>query len=253
MSLDEVGPSVLVRTSERYVTNTTVVRLGGGRCLVVDPAVLPADLDALADDLEAASLEVVAGWSTHPHWDHVLWSSRLGALVGRHATPEAAAVCRERRTELLADIEAGAPGHELGLCGRLEPGLPRELAASCRLVAHLAHAPGHGSLFFPRLGLLVAGDMVSEIEIPLLDAESADPVGEYLAGLELLEQLVPAVEVFVPGHGAVGDRRQLAGRVAADRRYLSALAAGEQPDDRRLETAWLAAEHERHLALLQGR
>ncbi|HET9092794.1 MAG TPA: hypothetical protein VFN50_10315, partial [Acidimicrobiales bacterium] len=66
MSLVEVLPSVLVRTSERYVTNTTVVRLGGDRCLLVDPAILPADLDVLADELEAASLEVVAGWSTHP-------------------------------------------------------------------------------------------------------------------------------------------------------------------------------------------
>ena len=253
MSFVEVLPSVLVRTSERYVTNTTVVRLGGDRCLVVDPAILPADLDALADELEAASLEVVAGWSTHPHWDHVLWSSRLGALVTRHATPEAAAFCRERRAELLAQIDAAAPGHELELCCRLEPGLPAELAESCRVVAHRAHAPGHGSLFFPRRSLLVAGDMVSEIEIPLLDDDSTDPVGEYLGGLDLLEQLVPAVEVFVPGHGAIGDGAELGRRIAADRRYLSALLAGEEPDDRRLGTPWLAAEHERHLALVRGR
>jgi hypothetical protein len=34
---------------------------------------------SLANDLRELGQPVVAGFSTHPHWDHLLWDARLGA------------------------------------------------------------------------------------------------------------------------------------------------------------------------------
>ncbi|MGO9196912.1 MAG: MBL fold metallo-hydrolase [Acidimicrobiales bacterium] len=260
----EVGEGAWVRTSERYVTNTTVVRLEGSSCLVVDPAVDPGDLAELVMLLAGKSLEVVAGWSTHPHWDHVLWSAGLGRDVPRYATEVNARHCRHDRENVIARIAASSAGHDLELCGCLTevaldyegfalfaPGVPVP-AGRCRVIAHSAHAPGHGALFFETLGLLVAGDMVSDIEIPLFDCPPRDPVDHYLAALDLYEGLSSSVTTFVPGHGAAGDGAELRRRIAADRTYLADLVSGRASDDPRLATPWLAVEHERHLALVRG-
>ena len=60
--------------------------------ILVDPGIDGSELNQLADDLDGLGLPVVAGFSTHPHWDHLLWHSRFGD-VPRYATP-AGASCR---------------------------------------------------------------------------------------------------------------------------------------------------------------
>jgi glyoxylase-like metal-dependent hydrolase (beta-lactamase superfamily II) len=56
--------------------------------ILVDPGIDGSDLKQLADDLDRLGIPVVAGFSTHPHWDHLLWHSRFGD-VPRYATPPA--------------------------------------------------------------------------------------------------------------------------------------------------------------------
>ena len=74
-SLTEIAPGVLVATSSYALTTSTVVVGSAGGCLVIDPAVTVADLAALAAELLGdLGLRPAVGWSTHPHWDHVLWS-----------------------------------------------------------------------------------------------------------------------------------------------------------------------------------
>ena len=51
--LSEIAAGVLVGTSELYMTITTVVAGSGGRCLVIDPAITPADLAVLSAELAA--------------------------------------------------------------------------------------------------------------------------------------------------------------------------------------------------------
>ncbi len=247
----EVAPGVFVATARQYTTTTTVVAGADGGCLVIDPAVTPADLDALAAWLSARGLRPVAGWSTHPHWDHVLWSRSLGADVARYATPRAVAAAARELHRSLGDVDRSAPGHDLTLFGRLEPLLGAEIAwdgPRAVVVAHEAHAPGHGALFLPETGVLVAGDMCSDIEIPLLDNGAADPFGGYRAGLGALAAL-PGVRVVVPGHGHVGDAAEFRRRVAADFAYLDAVEAGRDVADPRLAADWLRREHERQVAL----
>jgi hydroxyacylglutathione hydrolase len=247
--LTEVAPGVLVATAETYTTNSTIVLGPDGGCLVVDPAVSVADITGLATALAARGLRVQAGWATHPHWDHVLWSAALGD-VPRYAAPAAVATADRERAGLIQGMQESAPGHDLALFGVLVP-LPGEAISwpgpVAQIVVHDAHAPGHGAVWLPDTGTLLAGDMCSDIEIPLPDVEAADPFGDYQAGLDLLGAL--PVRLVVPGHGHVGDAPEFRRRMDADRRYLDRVRAGQSSDDARLSEPWLAAEHDRHVGL----
>jgi hydroxyacylglutathione hydrolase len=252
--LTEVAPGVLVATAVPYTTTSTIITGTGGGCLVVDPAVTVAEIDGLAAALAARRLRPEAAWSTHPHWDHVLWAAALGD-VPRYATPAAAATAERERDGLIAGVAEAVPGHDLELFGRLTP-----LAADVipwrgpevRVLRHDAHEPGHGALFLPGTGVLLAGDMVSDLEIPLLAGHEPDPVGRYRAGLELLAS--QPVRVVVPGHGHVGDHAEFAHRVQADSAYLAELERGTPAagQDGRIGTSWLRAEHDRQFAVLHG-
>lgn len=279
--MDEIAPGVFVATSTVYLTTSTVVRGAGNGCLVIDPALTAADVAGLGTWLRARGLRAVVGWSTHPHWDHVLWSDALGAQVSRYATGRAVAAAERTRRALADEVAAAAPGHDLTLVGRLAPlpgtgdVIPWD-GPEVRVVAHDAHAPGHGALFLPGPGILVAGDMLSDVEVPLLDLAGADgrpadaaaggpgdpgsgppdPFGAYRAGLGLLASLGSAgVRCVVPGHGHVGDRAQFRARVAADFRYLDLVEAGRDADDPRLggpDADWLRAEHARQRELARA-
>jgi hydroxyacylglutathione hydrolase len=248
--LSQIADGVLVGTSELYVTTTTVVTGSGGRCLVIDPAITPADLAVVAAELAARGLRPAAGWSTHPHWDHVLWSRELGE-VPRFAAPRAAAAAAAGRVGLADKAEQEVPGHELELIGRLTALQPDAAripwdGPDAQVVVHDGHAPGHGAVFLPETGVLVAGDMCSDIEMPLLDLDTPDPVGDYRAGLERLAALT-GIRQVVPGHGHVGDAAEFGRRIAADHQYLDALESGAPYEDPRLTQDWLRAEHERQL------
>jgi len=252
--LTEVAPAVLVTTASQYTTTSTVVVGAGGSCLVVDPAVSVAEVTGLAGELAQRNLRPVAGWATHAHWDHLLWCSGLGD-VPRYATRRGVEVVQRERAGLIEGVVAAAPGHDLDLFGRLTAldgnRIPWHGPAAI-VVEHDAHEIGHGAIFLPETGTLVAGDMLSDLEIPLLYPGVPDPVGRYRAGLEVLAAL-NGVRAVVPGHGHIGNAAEFRRRVDADRRYLDALARGSRAvDDERMVSGWLLAEHERQLTLLHG-
>lgn len=248
--LTEVAPGVLVATSSFDQTTTTVIA-GSDGCLLIDPAVSVAELARLAVELRQLGLRPVAAWSTHPHWDHVLWSRELGDAP-RYATPAAVAVTEAERAELAREVQRNAPGHDFSLLARLTPlhaaAVPWD-GPEAQVIVHDGHAPGHGAVFLPATGVLVAGDMCSDVEIPLLDLAAADPLGDYRAGLERLAT-VSGVCCVVPGHGHVGDADEFRSRLAADAAYLDALALGKPFGDPRLTTQspqWLRVTHDEQL------
>jgi hydroxyacylglutathione hydrolase len=245
--LTEIAPGVLVGTSERYLTTTTVVVGADGGCLVIDPAIERSDLLLLAAELASLGLRPVAGWSTHPHWDHVLWCRELGD-VPRYAAPRAAATAAARRARLVAAAEESVPGHDLDLLGRVtaleSAGIPWNGPVAL-VLTHDGHAPGHGAVFLPGAGVLIAGDMCSDVEIPLLDETGPGALADYRAGLALLGGQT-GVRWVVPGHGHVGDTAEFRRRLAEDGRYLDALEAGVgalEPGPDVLEAGVGALEH----------
>jgi glyoxylase-like metal-dependent hydrolase (beta-lactamase superfamily II) len=253
--LTEPAPGVYVATAGLYTTTSTVIADGRGGCLVIDPAVTVGEVRELAAALAALRLRPVAGWSTHPHWDHVLWSRELGD-VPRYATPTAVAAAAQDRAALIEAVCAEAPGHDLDLFGHLSAVEADRIpwaGPEVRILAHAAHAPGHGAVLLPETGVLIAGDMLSDIEIPLLDLDGPAPVGDYLAGLELLAG-ASGVRVIVPGHGHIGDRAEYLRRVRADLYYVRALKHGDLAAgrDQRIGASWQRAEHDRQFARLHA-
>ncbi len=255
-SLTEIAPGVLVATSSYAVTTTTVVvgAAGSGECLLVDPAVTVADLTELAGSLGDLGLRAAVGWSTHPHWDHVLWSAELGDAP-RYAAPAAVSIAETARDGIIDGVDKSAPGHDLSLIGRLQPldasAIPWD-GPTARLIVHNGHAPGHGAVFLPDSGVLLAGDMCSDVEIPLLDTAAADPLGDYRTGMERLAA-VPGVRQVVPGHGHVGDASEFRRRLALDAAYLDAITNGKPTDDPRLEgcAEWMRVMHDEQVRYFQ--
>ena len=152
--LAEVAPGVLVATSEKYLTTSTVVAAPGGGCLVIDPAVTVADLAALAAELAARGLRPRAGFSTHPHWDHVLWHHDLGD-VPRYAAPAAVHTAETGRDAMVAGVQEDAPGHDMALFGRLVPMDPAATeigwdGPQARVVTHAGTARATRRSFCPR-------------------------------------------------------------------------------------------------------
>ena len=94
-----------------------------------------------------------------------------------------------------------------------------------RIIEHQAHAPGHAALLVEERGVLVAGDMLSDVLVPMLDLnDTADPVEDYLAALRLLEVVATDVDVLVPGHGSIGGAAQVHARIEQDRGVRAGLA-----------------------------
>ena len=117
-------------------------------------------------------------------------------------------------------------------------GLPADAARipwdgpEVRIIEHQAHAPGHAALLIEEHGVLVAGDMLSDILMPFLDLAAADPIEDYLAALRLLESVADDVVAVIPGHGSVGGAEQVRARIEQDRAYVVALRDGGVPDAR---------------------
>ncbi|KAE8765073.1 MBL fold metallo-hydrolase [Georgenia thermotolerans] len=255
-ALAAVADGVLVATHEFCTTTTTVVLGEDGGCLVVDPAVTPAEIDALAAELAALGRRVTASFSTHPHWDHLLWRDALGEAP-RWATAAGARAARERQAENRQKALAALPGLDVSGLGRVTA-VPEGAATlpwagpRVEVLEHRAHAPGHAALLVPDAGVLVAGDMLSDIEIPLPDTAAADPLGDYDRALDLFAAALSRVDVVVPGHGSAGDRAALRRRIAADRRYLADVRAGRPVEDPRLSGGpdWLQREHAELLSIV---
>ncbi|SDU64757.1 MBL fold metallo-hydrolase [Jiangella alkaliphila] len=253
--LAEVTGDVLVATHAFCISTTTVVIGAEGGCLVVDPGVTPAELSDLAAALASRRLHAVAGFATHPHWDHVLWSRSLGDDVPRFATAACVAASAAGRDRDLAEALVEAPETDGDRFARLAA-LPRDgvvvpwRGPRVDVVEHRAHARGHAALVVGGAGVLVAGDLCSDVEVPLLDLDAADPLGDYHHALDLLDSLAGDVRYVVPGHGHVGDGAELRRRLAADRRYLDELAAGRGDDDPRLTQGWLVRDHRAQRAAL---
>ncbi|WP_328630865.1 MBL fold metallo-hydrolase [Streptomyces sp. NBC_00356] len=241
--LKQVAEGVLVHQSELLQNNTVVVQ-GTDGVLLVDPGITDDEMLCLANDLGKYGQPVSAGFSTHPDWDHVLWHAELGEAP-RYGTARCAAEMEELlshadwRTQvtegLPPEIALETPLDRFGLITALPTGTVRIPwdGPEVRIIEHPGHAPGHAALLIAHTRVLVAGDMLSDVLIPMLD-ESATPIEDYLVSLRLLEDVAADVDVLVPGHGSVAGTDQVRTRIHQDRAYVHALRDGLTPDDPRL-------------------
>jgi glyoxylase-like metal-dependent hydrolase (beta-lactamase superfamily II) len=269
--LRQVAEGVLVHESEFVQSNAIVVH-GRAGVLLIDPGVQDHEMACLANDLSHWGQTVVAGFSTHPDWDHLLWHPQLGAPP-RYGTARCAATVRDQLSDPNAKAEIAAHLQDTEIAGQvpldlygLITALPAETAhiawdgPQVRVIEHQAHAPGHAALFIEERGVLVAGDMLSDVLVPMLDLNSStDPIEDYLAALRLLEAVADDVDVVVPGHGSVGGADQVHARIERDRAYVLALREGNVPHDPRIGPSakpgweWVSDVHDGQAQSLAGR
>lgn len=219
-----------VRRSAAFQMNS-IVLLERESTVLVDPGVLPSELDDIAGAIAAHRPAALTLAFTHAHWDHVLGRSwwpeadtlahdRFAAEVKRDAAKildEARDLARARGESWDRGFTPFRPRHEVS-------GLKFLKLGPWRLVAR--DAPGHCTsqltLHLPDHGVLIAADMLSDIEPPTLDG----PVAPYLETLRALRPLAlgGAIATLVPGHGSIASGRQaVLARLDRDLGYLERL------------------------------
>jgi glyoxylase-like metal-dependent hydrolase (beta-lactamase superfamily II) len=250
--LNEVADGVWVRQSEWVWTNSIVVRADKG-LILVDPGIHGAEMEELADDVDRLGIPVVAGFSTHPHTDHLLWHPRFGDAP-RFATPAGAEFAAETREQQLEGPEEdGWKDVPLDLIALVTPLPTADHLVPGEIIEHEAHSTGHAAVLLADRGVLLAGDMLSDVLIPLLDPFASDQLDAYDHAFDLLESAVAQAGVVVPGHGSVAEGDEGAARLAADRAYIDALRHEREPADERLEAEWLySGPHQGNLKQVRG-
>ena len=247
--LVELVGGVHVATSRQYATTSTVLLDGVGGALVVDPAWDPDELAAIPADLAALGVRAVGGLATHLHYDHVLWHPDLGQ-VPRWSSPGTVAAVAAHREAIADGMGPQFPPDLLALAGQLTalPD-PRRTPPTyqvpwqgpeIRCHQHDAHAPAHIAIELVAAAVLMAGDMLSDIELPMPDDDDTT-LEPYLAGLDTLAPVVTRMAWLVPGHGA--PTSDPISRLDADRRYLDRLLSGRPCEDPRMGNPDMAQLH----------
>ena len=142
----------------------------------------------------------------------MLWHARFGSAP-RYGTARCAATIRNQlsgphwKDSIAGWIPPDIAEQIRGTCLASLPACPPNCADSLGWpsrpdIEHQAHAPGHAALLIEERGVLVAGEMLSDVLIPMLDLnDTADPIEDYLAALRLLEGAADDVDVLVPATG----------------------------------------------------
>jgi glyoxylase-like metal-dependent hydrolase (beta-lactamase superfamily II) len=231
-------PGVLVATSRIFQTACTIVR-DGDECFVIDSPVLPDELDVLPALLEQAGFPFSGLLATHADWDH---------LLGRLAFPDAALGVAETTAARLT-AEPGDAARRLRQFDDelyLERSLPLSLGQlqALPVPGHLdvgsqtielhptdGHVADGMALWLPWARVLVAGDFLSPVEIPMISRGGSRSA--YLATLERLRPLVEQADHVVAGHGGAIDGTRALAILREDVVYLEGLPDSKLPLARR--------------------
>jgi glyoxylase-like metal-dependent hydrolase (beta-lactamase superfamily II) len=250
---------VIAFVSDVWQTTSTAVR-SGEEGFVIDSPVFPEELRALPDVLGQAEYPVSGLLATHGDWDHLL--GRLaypGAALGvaastatRIATELGDAQRRLRAFDEEHYVADRAPlqlgsVQSLPTPGRLELG-DREL----EMHAADGHTADGAAYWLPWAKVLVCGDYVSPVEIPMLSRGGSVPA--YRRTLARLAGLITQAEWVIPGHGAPIPAEQAHALLVQDDAYVDQLArdsaAAELPAGR--TTAAQRKIHAANVAAVTG-
>ena len=227
-----VNPDAIVVTSLLWQTNATAIR-AGDEAMLVDSPYFPDELELLPTVLAQSGFEPSALLATHGDWDH---------LLARMAFPDLSMGLAEATMLRIRERPGEAQRHLREADAENYVRRPRPLALgqtqSLPVPGHLGlgehelelhpaegHTPDGIAVLAPWLGLLVCGDYLSDVEIPMLN--DGGSVEEYRATLARLAPLVEGAETVVPGHGSPSPRERALELLDEDLSYLDALERGD--------------------------
>jgi hydroxyacylglutathione hydrolase len=221
---------------------TSLLVVGDGESLVVDPAITADEVAGIARRAEELGAPVRQVLITHGDWDHVCGIggfpdavAAMGEETAEKVTSGATEKSVQRAVDALGFAAPGPPrvdqAFERGKAVALGP----FVVETFPLVGHTADGTGFR---LRELGLLLVGDHLSTVEFPFATSPAAYRLT--LAGLiDLLREDPP--ETVIPGHGPPLSADAALGIAEADLGYLrslhrsvvDALASGGTPDEAR--------------------
>lgn len=229
----------------RAAAAMTSVVLRGRGAILVDPGILPDELDRIEDYLRTAGVRPDAVILTHCHWDHVAAATRYGVPILTHPDFTRWLAIMEQEEPAAEGLQRAYDRFGLGSVPAIRLPTPDatlgddEVVHHAGLDLHVVHLPGHTG---DGLGLvvddtLICGDILDSLELPL----PLQDLDAYFQSLARIEAILPHVARVVPGHGpalsAVAARSQL----DRDRRYLQELdALARDAAARGFDAAWPA-------------
>jgi glyoxylase-like metal-dependent hydrolase (beta-lactamase superfamily II) len=244
-----VHADVIVVVSGVWQTTCTAVR-SGDEGFLIDSPLLPEELEALPALFEQAGFPISGLLATHGDWDH---------LLGRLAFPERSLGVGESTATRLSG-ELGAAQRRLRefdgewyVDGRKPLGLgelqalpvPGRISIGSETVNELEVYPADGhtgdgvAYWVPWAQVLICGDYLSPVEIPMISPESGGSAEAYRETLLRLSPLLNRAQTVIPGHGAPLTGARALEILAQDIAYLDALAGDGEvtlPEGRRSAT-----------------
>jgi glyoxylase-like metal-dependent hydrolase (beta-lactamase superfamily II) len=219
-----VHEDALVITSSLWQTNAVALR-AGEEAMLIDSPNFPDEHDMVPEMLRQTGFEPVGLLATHGDWDH---------LLGRLAFPEASLGVAESTATRIREQPGVAQKELRDADNRYYVRRPRPLSLGSyqplpvpgklelggeEIELHPGEGhTGDGMILFARwCGVLVAGDYLSDVELPTW---SDKPL--YRKTLDRLRGLVADAEVVVPGHGAPMPRERALEILDEDVAYLDA-------------------------------
>jgi glyoxylase-like metal-dependent hydrolase (beta-lactamase superfamily II) len=225
-----VHRDAIVVTSRMWQTNAVALR-AGGEAMLIDSPYFPDELEALPGLLAGTGFEPDALIATHADFDHLLGRLAFPGLALGLGEPSVERLHREpgaaqrelRDHDARFYVERAAP-LALGQVQTLPvPGAVELGDDEIELHPGDGHTADGMALLARRCGVLVVGDYLSDVEIPMVVS-----LPDYRATLARLAPLVEAAETVVPGHGAAHDRDTALRILDEDTEYLDALERGEE-------------------------
>jgi glyoxylase-like metal-dependent hydrolase (beta-lactamase superfamily II) len=202
-----VDSDAIVFVSDVWQTTCTAVR-AGDEGFVIDSPIYPEELGALPDLLEQAGFPVSGLLATHGDWDHLL--ARLAFAQAALGCPESTArrlaaepgSAQRKLRDFDAEHYVQRPGplslgtvQSLPVPGKLELGEAQEIEC----YEAVGHTGDGAAYWLGWLGILVCGDYLSPVEIPMLS--DGGSLEDYRATLERLGELAARASWVIPGHG----------------------------------------------------
>jgi glyoxylase-like metal-dependent hydrolase (beta-lactamase superfamily II) len=193
--------------------------------MLIDSPYFPDELEMLPEMLRQAGFEPVGLLATHGDWDH---------LLGRLAFPEASLGVAESTATRIREQPGVAQkqlrdadnqyyvrrSRPLSLGSYQSLPVPGKLELGAHEI-ELYPAEGHtgdGMILFARWwGVLIAGDYLSDVELPTWSDRAL-----YRKTLDRLRSLVRDAEIVVPGHGSPMTRDTATRVLDEDVAYLDA-------------------------------
>jgi glyoxylase-like metal-dependent hydrolase (beta-lactamase superfamily II) len=237
-----LDPGVIVARSVKWQTTCTLLH-HGDETFIVDSVVFPDELDALPGILGQAGWGLSGLLATHGDWDHLL--ARLAfpeAPLGVAETTAARlraepGVAQRRLRELDEDdyvvrekpLSLGSV-QALPVPGKLELGAAaggEGEGAELELIPADGHTADGMAVWAPFARVLVAGDYISPVEIPMISEGGSR--NAYVATLLRLAPYVEQADWVVPGHGAPIDGQRALAILREDVKYLESLGGDGAP------------------------